>query len=122
MLYDKSPSSFNDLTHCQLQSVVDTMPHNPFMLFLGVLLQAQARFLQCYLLPKKTMPPNVALIFTRSTAVQQALMIAGNQLGEVFCISNQPNPQSIASSWLGFFYLQTNLQATVMFLTNSTEY
>lgn len=49
MLYDKSSSSFNDLTHCQLQSVVDTMPHNPFMLFLGVLLQAQARFLQCLL-------------------------------------------------------------------------
>lgn len=79
MLYDKSPSSFNDLTHCQLQSVVDTMPHNPSMLFLGVLLQPQARFLRCYVHhPKKMMPLNVALIFSRSTAVQQALKIAGN--------------------------------------------
>lgn len=79
MLYDKSSSSFNDLTHCQLQSVVDTTPHNAFILFLGILLQAQARFLLCYMQhPKKMMPPNAALIFTRSTAVQQALMIAGN--------------------------------------------
>lgn len=122
MLYDKSPSSFNDLTHCQLQSVVDTMPHNPFVLFLGVLLQAQARFLQCFYVhhPKKMMPPNVSLIFTRSAAVQQALMIARNDEKYFAFQTNLTSQVLHLHSWV--FYLQTNLQATVMFFTNSTEY